>query len=291
MGIGEAFEAFCNNLKVSSGESIAYRYRRITNQLNFDFYGYENESYHSIYTGSYGRDTAIEGFSDLDILFWLPPKDYARFDGYSGNGQSAMLQEVRNSIQKTYPSSEVSGDGQVVVIGFTDNMRFEIAPGFDLTDDRFKCPNSNGGGYWYITDPRAEQKAINEQNGTKNHNLKRLCRMARAWKRTWDVPIGGLLVDTLAYRFLEQWAWADKSYLFYDWISRDFFEYVMNQPESQAYWLAPGSNQQVYRKGNFEYKAKRCYNISLEAIEADSKGYEYTRNQKWKEIYGTYFPS
>jgi hypothetical protein len=291
MGIGEAFQQFCDNLKITDGESISYRYRRITNQLNGTFYGYESDTYHSIYTGSYGRDTAIEGFSDLDMLFWLPPDDYSRFNNHQGNGQSAMLQEVRASIRNTYPSSDVSGDGQVVVVEFEDNMVFEVAPGFELTDDRFKCPDSNEGGKWYITDPRAEQTAINKKNDAWNSNLKRLARMARAWKRNWSVPMGGLLIDTLAYNFLEGWGYHDKSFLYYDWMSRDFFSFLMNQKLDQAYWLAPGSNQFVWRKGDFEYKAKRCYNISLEAIEADRAGYEYTRNQKWREIYGTVFPS
>ena len=207
MGIGEIFEQFCKNLVITNGDSISYRYKRITRQLNTDFYGYSDENQHSIYTGSYGRDTAINGFSDLDILFLLPPSDYARFDSHEYNGQSAMLQEVRNSIRNTYPSSEVSSDGQVVVINFDDGMRFEIAPGFELTDDRFKCPDSNGGGRWYITDPRAERKAINDKNAAWNFNLKRVARMGRAWKKTWDVPIGGLLIDTLAYNFLENCAW------------------------------------------------------------------------------------
>jgi len=113
--------------------------------------------------------------------------------------------------------------------------------------------------------------------------------MARAWKREWNVPIGGLLIDTLAYNFLLGWRSRDKSFVYYDWMSRDFFAFVMGQNPTQQYWLAPGSNQYVWRKGDFEYKAKRCYNVSLEAIEADGKGYEYTRNQKWREIYGSYF--
>lgn len=115
--------------------------------------------------------------------------------------------------------------------------------------------------------------------------------MARAWKRNWSVPMGGLLIDTLAYNFLEGWQYRDKSFVYYDWMSRDFFSLLMNQKSDQVYWLAPGSNQFVWRKGDFEYKAKRCFNISLEAIEADRTGHEYTRNQKWREVYGTVFPS
>lgn len=239
MGIGEIFQTFCDNLKITNGETISYRYKRITRQLNTDFYGYAHEDYHSIYTGSYGRDTAIEGFSDLDMLFWLPPNDFSRFDSYAGNGQSAMLQEVRKSIGKTYPNSDASGDGQVVVVAFDDGMRFEVAPGFELTDNRFKCPDSKDGGRWYITDPRAERSAINVQNDAWNSNLKRLARMARAWKREWTVPMGGLLVDTLAHNFLEGWANRDKAFLYYDFMSRDFFQFLMNQNPTQALLACP----------------------------------------------------
>lgn len=54
--------------------------------------------------------------------------------------------------------------------------------------------------------------------------------------------------------------------------------------------MHPAATNRLGAGGDFEYKAKRCYNISLEAIEADSKGYEKTRNSKWREIYGTAFP-
>jgi hypothetical protein len=40
--------------------------------------------------------------------------------------------------------------------------------------------------------------------------------MARAWKYPWDVPIGGLLIDTLAYRFMQNWTNSDKSCFSYD---------------------------------------------------------------------------
>lgn len=138
------------------------------------------------------------------------------------------------SIKRTYPNTEASGDGQVVVVTFSDGMRFELAPSFEISEGRFRCPNSNGGGAWYVTDPRAEQSAINQKNALWNWNLKRLARMARAWKRTWNVPIGGLLIDTFAHSFLADWQYKDKSFLYYDWISRDFFGYLMNRNPSQS---------------------------------------------------------
>ena len=47
--------------------------------------------------------------------------------------------------------------------------------------------------------------------------------MVRAWKEKCNVPISGILIDTLAYKFIENWTYKDKSYLYYDFMSRDFF--------------------------------------------------------------------
>ena len=102
--------------------------------------------------------------------------------------------------------------------------------------------------------------------------------------------MGGLLIDTLVYKFLENYEHKDKSTIYYDWMSRDFLKYLSEQNQNQGYWYALGSNQLVYRKGPFEYKAKRCYNISLDAIEKQSSASGEAK-KKWREIYGTKFPS
>src|SRR5437667_12281081 len=102
MGLADWFSQFCANLSVSNGESISYRYRRLTRQLNTDFCSTTSESAHSLYTGSYGRNTAIDGFSDLDMLFQLPYDLYVQYHSYSGNGQSALLHAFRPSVNNTY---------------------------------------------------------------------------------------------------------------------------------------------------------------------------------------------
>ena len=292
MSVSEKFETFCRNIRIDSSiaNNISYRYKRITKQLNTDFWDTTSETSHSLYVGSYGRDTAIH-VSDIDILFQLPYSDYVKYDGYAGNGQSALLQDVRNSLQKTYSTSHISGDGQVVKINFDDGVSFEIVPCFINKDDSFTYPDTNDGGSWKVTDPKPEIKAIKDANDDWNNNLKRLCRMARAWKDEWSVPMGGLLIDTLAHHFLSTWQYKDKSFVYYDYMTRDFFEYLKNRDEDQEYWLAPDSYQRVYRKGKFEYKALRCYNIALDAIKHEQDNMPYSANQKWREIYGSKFPN
>jgi hypothetical protein len=73
--------------------------------------------------------------------------------------------------------------------------------------------------------------AVSELDSEKNYNLKRLCKMARAWKNKHGVGMGGLLIDTLAYNFLKSTTdYDDKSYLYYDCMSRDFLSIFRNCP-------------------------------------------------------------
>ncbi|PYC43927.1 SMODS domain-containing nucleotidyltransferase [Pseudomonas protegens] len=292
MALAEWFSTFCYNIRTQDAGTISSRYKAITRRLNTEFWNTASDVAHGLYLGSYGRNTAIQGISDLDVLFQLPYSIYQQYNNYNGNGQSSLLQAVKKSIEKTYSTTSIRGDGQVILIPFTDGITFEVLPAFINDDDSYTYPDANGGGCWRVTNPKPEISAIRTRNAACNGNLVLLCRMMRAWKQKWDVPISGLLVDTLAYQFIDTWQHKDKSYLHYDYMCRDFFYFMSNQDSQKEYWKAPGSGQYVYGKGLFQWKATRCYNLAREAIEHEvaSPKREWSAKQKWREIFGTSFP-
>lgn len=291
MSVSNWFETFNKNLWMSNDivSTISYRYKRITKQLNKDFWYTESETAHSWYVGSYGRDTDIH-VSDVDVLFQLPYKVYEKYNSYATNGQSALLQAVKSSIERTYSPISLRADGQVIVLSFTDGIVIELVPAFINMDDSYTFPDANNGGSWKTTNPKPEIAEIKKKNDECNKNLKRLARMIRAWKDCWSVPMGGLLIDTLAYNFIRNWEYKDKSFIYYDWMTRDFLKFLSEQDSEKQYWLSPGAGQYVWKKGNFQSKAKKCYEIALEAISKE-KDYPYTAKSKWREIYGTKFPA
>jgi len=179
------------------------------------------------------------------------------------------------------------------MVPFSDGMTIEVVPAFENSDKSFKFPDANGGGSWKTTNPRPEIQAIRFRNAITNSNLIPLCRMMRDWKNKWDVPIGGLLVDTLAYQFIEKWAHRNESYFYYDFMCRDFFQWMSVQDINQEWWRAPGSGQYVWGKGLFQHKARRCYNLVLEAIEHENATpkREWSAKQKWREVFTTNFPN
>jgi hypothetical protein len=218
------------------------------------------------------------------MVYILPWSEYERF---KNNRQSALLQEVKNQILVRYPTTKMRGDGQVVVVSFT-NYQIEVLPAFENADGSFLYPDTNNGGSWKTTKPRLEIKAITNLHHAKNQNLKTLCKMIRSWKNYHGVAMGGLLIDSVAYNFLNSTTYYDdKSFIYYDYLIRDFFKYL-SELQNTNHIFAPGSNQKVYIKKKFQTRAKKAYALVLEAIEAQENP---NPNQKWKRIFGRNFPS
>ncbi|MBK1896937.1 SMODS domain-containing nucleotidyltransferase [Chryseobacterium paridis] len=288
MDTAQIFDDFIKNLKVQNEENIENRFGLITRRLNIDFYDSDSKSDHGLYVGSYGRDTAIKGISDLDLLFELPDSVYTRYNNREGNKQSQLLQDIKSSIAKTYPQTKVRGDGQVVVIEFNNDI-IEICPAFRESDNSFTYPDSNNGGMWKKTDPIPEQEKITSSDIECNGNLINLCRIVRAWKDKNGVKIGGLLIDTFVHDFfMSKPEYKEYSLENYDLLIRDFFFYLKEMDDDRKYWYAPGSNQHVYKKkSNFKNRAKRAYENIIEAIDKKSNNTVY---EIWRKVFGKSFP-
>ena len=284
MTVAEMFSGFISNLKISNADTISLRYGEVTAALNKQFRETDSKTANSLQVGSFGRKTAIDGISDLDMLYIMPKTNW--YDYNDENGPTRILNKVRDAVLARYPSTEVKVDRCVVSVLYKD-FHIEAQPVFEQDDNSYKYPDTYDK-CWKITKPRQEMDAISSMDSTKNGNLRNLCKMIRAWKNKHGVEIGGLLIDTLAYNFFEKTqSYNDKSFLYYDLLSRDFFKYLSNEPK-QDYYLAPGSNQRVKVKQPFQAKAKKAYKLCLEAIEAEK---QKNVNEKWKKIYGRPFPA
>lgn len=290
MSVGTWFEEFCKKIRFEEKdlESLKYRYKQITKRINLEYWNSTSEIQHSLYVGSYGRGTATH-LSDIDMLVVLPYETYQRFNNRQGNIQSALLQEVKEALKKTYSTSHIKADGQVVGINFADGINFEIVPVFKNWDGSFKYPDTNDGGSWKTTNPKKEIEEMDLYNNLTNGNLKRLCKMLREWKDNKNVNISGYAIDTLAYNFIKSWVNKDKSYTYYDWMTRDFFEFLKQQNENSIL-LAPGSYNTLYIGKSFSNKADTAYEKAKEAI-SDEEKYPSCAKKEWREIYGSKFPN
>jgi predicted nucleotidyltransferase len=192
-------------------ETVSQRNLAIAKAVNKEFWETSINQNHNFFVGSYGRGTAIDD-SDIDILVWLPQEDYMRFDQLKGNGQSRLLQSVKDAIGTTYPNTEIKADGQVVVLNFSDGMKIEVLPAFVERNSlgvTFKYPDTNQGGKWRSTDPLAEQSAMRDKNKSSNGLLFDTCKHIRRMHLDCfgSYPLSGIVIDSFVYEAMKNWQW------------------------------------------------------------------------------------
>lgn len=287
MNTSVTFKEFVSNIKIPEDKAgtISYRYGRITKSLNDKFRNTESNTANTLQVGSYGRYTGIKGISDLDMIYIMP---YRQWEEYNvKGGQLKLLQDTKAAIAKTYSASDIKVDRCVVTVNFSD-AHIDVQPVFEIKDQDYYYPDTYNIGSWKVTKPRKEMSAMTESEQEKNNNLRRLCKMARAWKNKNGVYMGGLLIDTLAYNFLNSTDDYDTvSFASYDEMCRDFFKYLYDQPKDQKEYGALGSKQRVKVHKPFKRKAKKAYDLSLDAIDATS---DNAKHNKWRDIFGNDFP-
>lgn len=251
---------------------ISSRYKRITQAFNSEFWNSTSETDHSLYVGSYGRNTAINT-SDLDVMVILPEDEYEHFTSLKGNGPSKLLQAVKNALWSTYPNTSIRGDGQVVVVNFSDGMKFEILPAFQHMvgygyyrqwDGTYIYPDSNMGGNWLSTNPKAEQDAIAEKNASTNGLLVETCKHIRYIRDTEysSYHLSGILIDAFVYEAIGGWHFTKSDEQHVD-SAVSYEQSLVNQYDKMSYGRlldptlkAPGSNMAIDPKQGWSVLGK-----------------------------------
>ncbi len=254
-----------NNI-ISQGvrSTISKRYKRVTKAVNEKFWNSSSETQHSFYVESYGRNTATLS-SDVDILIEVPKNEYERYDTMSGNGQSWLLQAIKSSITKAYPTSEIRADGQIIKINFSDGIKFEILPAFrnvDYWDNvTYTYPDSNMGGNWKSTNPKAEQKSMSEKDADSNKLLVSTCRHIRIIKNKYysSYKLSGIFIDSFVYNAIGSWKFVengngDGSAISYEQMLLNYFD--ENRHMFEYNLVAPGSNEQLDVESSLECMRK-----------------------------------
>lgn len=283
MDTAEIFETFLENLTIDNADVITARRDEITKALNKEFRGLPASTASRLMVGSWGRHTAIRGISDLDMIFILPDKYREQYAGETGPRR--MLERVRKAILDRYPRTEVAVDQCVVRVQFT-NFKFEVQPAFEDDDESFLYPDTKAEA-WKVTKPRAEIAETSACSSRTSGNMRKLARMARAWKNKHGVVMGGLLIDTLVHRFFAQTTDYDSAdEADFGLMSRDFFEFLAAEDDHERYH-ALGSGQWVKVVKRFQPKAKKAYNLALDAVDAEGK---QSAHKKWRAVFGTAVP-
>jgi hypothetical protein len=292
MSVVDTFKNFRDSLVITEDELnfVANCRRKVISHLNAFFWTNNSETQNAIDYGSYTRGTAVFGASDIDIGFKLPVEIFAKFDAMEVGRQSAFLELLRSTLVDLDPDAEIKR--------FSGSVSFSIE-GSDLIDVR---PFFSVGGKDIYPDIRAKeewrsfssdlsQRTFEAKNTETKENLAFICRAARCWRVTMNAPISGMLIDTLAYEFIDKSLYRTMAPIYQDCLIRDFFGYMAQLDPEQEFWYAPGSIESVLRTGPFEEVADQAYALSEQAIDHSRNRQDRQSWAKWREIFGEKFIS
>jgi Second Messenger Oligonucleotide or Dinucleotide Synthetase domain len=216
---------------------------------------------------------------------------YNRFESYAAgvNKQSALLQEVKSKLLASYRTSSIRGDGPVVLAGFT-SYNVEIVPAFVYDNEErsyYVCDTKNGGLY-RKTMPKHEVDAINAADSRNSNNVRRLIRMLKAWQTWCSVPIKSFYLELLAIEFLDQCEWRNNDYFYYDWISRDFFKWLITKANTHLW--APGTYEMLWLGEAWKSRAESAYARAIKACDFERANDMANAGDEWQKIYGFDIP-
>lgn len=285
----DKFRLFLNNLRIDNQEVINSRCREISRLINLQYWKIKSDTRNLHYLGSYGRETAIKGLNNINILVLLPYQVYQHFDPRPGNGQEALLLEVRDRVRKSCPDTFIN-DEKCLIVPFPDGLKIEIIPGF-ITPEKSHIiyPEVRGEGSWEKFNPIREIDVINEYNYNYGGKIRHLARMTRAWKARHQVPIPGMLIDTLVMMFMDEWEGNQGSFAYYGEMVQDFMEYLAGRKKEQLHWYAKGSNRRIEREEDFGAFANVAFKKTKQALAFEEQGDSYNANLAWKEVFGDMF--
>ena len=259
-------------------KSLCSRYYSATAPFDYSCYAI---------VGSYGKNVAARPRTDIDMIFVMPPLEWLRFEKVIWNRQSYFLQEIKDVLLGTFSSTDIKGDGPVVKIPFA-TYKVELVPCFRADTGLFKNAHTKDGGRWALSSPGSEIAHLNRTDAASNGMARHLIKMLKAWKQTCNVEIRSVCLEIAAVVFLDQWANTGKTMVYYDFMVRDFFEFLLRCRVGG--WAKPaGITEQILMGDSWQSKADSAYARACKACEYEKADDAYYAVEEWKKIFGGQF--
>lgn len=289
MSTGKRFTQFLDNIgltqtQIDSGSGCR---DSVVSTLNATYYGNWNKTNNSQYVGSWGKFTRVRPPRDVDVLYTLPFEVYNRYHARSGNKQSQILQEVKNVLARSFPNTNIRGDGPVVLVPFSA-FSVELIPCFKLENGQyFICMTTNGGSYKTAAYD-AEASAIKTSNDNSSNNTRHCIRMMKRWQAYCSVSLKSFWIEIIATAFVNQWQYRGNSTTYYDYMVRDFLEFLIRKVSSTIY--APGTYEAMSLGSVWEAKAKTALTNAKSACAHEANSAWDLAGIEWQKLFGTDIP-
>lgn len=276
MDIQKCFEKFYEKIKLTPKQKkdAISKYEGVCQKLHSQYYpDTEYNGSTKLLIGSYGKKTNIRPPRDVDVLFIMPGDKFKQYDDNESNGQSQLLQDVKDILSEKYSTTEkIKAWGKVVLVQFSDGKHsIELLPAWEneLVDGTFLIPNTENGGAWDEWDPRSEINRI-KKSDSETKKTKSLIRMIKKWTENCTVKIKSYLIEKAVVDFFQ--------------INSPEGDYSELVPKFFDYFLNITTNEE--QKSHIQTAKNR----SDKARQNETNGKLEDAVAEWKKVFGDDFP-
>lgn len=289
IGVRQRFKAFHADLNPTADqvENALGKAKRVGQALQRAYEDEATENPPIFLVGSWGKGTQVRPSADIDIMVRFHQSVLDRFHAYSNNGQSALLQEIKDKLETSYPQTRKRGDGQVVQIDF-NSILVELVPVFPMDSGQFIMPDTNDGGSWKVVDPVAQIKLINDTDRDFNGNVRAVCKMIKRWKHECNVDLKSFLLEIIVADFFKIYDPGKNDYYWYDWFIRDCLKFLRSRVNG---WVKiPGTGEIMYLGDSWASKVDTAIAIAETACIYEKADWDVLAGIEWQKIFGTRIP-
>jgi hypothetical protein len=289
----DRFKGFQANLALTDRQRQdgITKFKGLVSCLNLAYRGHNSQTENAFLIGSWAKDTCIRPPRDVDLYYVLPNEVYARYERYApgANKQSALLQEVKAKLLASYTTSVIRGDGPIVLADFHGST-VELAPAFlwNPVERSYIVCDTKSGGKYLKTMPFDEIDAVNFADERCNKNARPLIRMLKCWQANCNVDIKSFYLELLAIEFLGQWAYNGGGTYYYDWMCRDFFQWMISKVNGLL--LAPGTYDILWLGDAWKTRAESACARAVKACDFERDNHMLAAGDEWQKIFGTDIP-
>jgi hypothetical protein len=277
----QQFKQFSDNIRLTDNQEqdAKTKYIGVCQKLHDSYYETKYSGKTKLLFGSYKTKTNVRPLSsdqDVDVLFKIPQETFEKFNEYRNNGQSALLQEIKDILKEKYATTDkISAWGKVVLVKFKDgHHNIEVLPAYEKEEGIFLIPNTEDNGYWESFDPRSQLSDFQNSNRISNGLTAELARMIKTWVKN---------ISTLHYKsftvindiifFLQTEFTNGANYNEYHMVIKNFFDHLKRICDN-----------------NIQSHVDTAYNRAIKAIEYMDNNKPKEASEKWIKIFGNEFP-
>ncbi|MCE4222766.1 nucleotidyltransferase [Methylobacterium sp. C25] len=282
--VDDAFVIFANWLRATTTETerAASHRRSIQGRLTTDF-----DLKTMFRSGSFGHDTGVSGYSDIDYFAVIPAEKLKQNSG-------ATLRAVKESLQGRFPYTEISVRSPAVIIPFgnSPSEKHEIVPAdyVEVKDGHrvYDIPDRENG--WMRSSPAAHNKWVTDEHQRLGNKLKPLIRMIKAWNYYKEAGIRSFYLELRTTEYARS-----ESTIIYKWDVLRALRHIKNK-ELAAMQDPKGISGYIYPctdavKPSAISKVDTALSRAEKAIESEKKGNISEAFYWWNMLFDNNFPS